>query len=123
MLRSAPYAVYYSRMATRTSWQFSLCYSRSNFNRSYVSHLLSEARCTWCVPLTLALVHVLVLCAGSPFKLDAQLGPDPSKCAMGGPALQANAILQVGLAAATASSTVPLPLLLFHGHCPLGDVG
>ena len=32
---------------------------------------------------------------GSPFKLDAQLGPDPTKCTMGGPALQANAILQV----------------------------
>ena len=62
------------------------------------------------------------LCAGSPFKLDAQLGPDPSKCAMGGPALQANAILQVGVAAATASSTVPLPLL-FHVHCPLGMLG
>ena len=43
---------------------------------------------------------------GSPFKLDAQLGPDPAKCAMGGPALQTNAILQVGAAADHCLSTL-----------------
>ena len=43
---------------------------------------------------------------GSPFKLDAQLGPDPSKCAMGGPALQTSAILQVGAVDDHALSTL-----------------
>ena len=32
---------------------------------------------------------------GSPFKLNALMGPDPSKCVMSGPALQPTAILQV----------------------------
>jgi filamin len=65
---------------------------RDNQNGTYDVAYLTEVPGAYLITITYNDNNI----PGSPFKLNALMGPDPSKCVLSGPAMDASSILQIG---------------------------